>query len=530
MTSKREPVKILAPQSFRAKLAPASLVRRWVVPPPGRDFLAACGAMTTELATRLVAATTTVAPRLRRHRRAERRRAVTAARAGVAPGDYSRVVNKSVGTLGHVHLGRVQRPRHRRRAGRDATRRHDEGRLLRQQRRPDHQARGVEGHQRVRHRRADRAVHPADDRRRTCCRSSTSRSCPTWSTSIPLYLGQRWDPNNEYSVCKDWGSTGWIYDTTVITRDSPPGTTSSMRAWARPAANCSVLDTARQRHRHVLLGQRHQLDHRGGSRSRRVREVPGRRVRPAHQGVRLLSVRPRSPRARTSCRWSGTATPARPTSASPTPAATRRLGVGARLAGDRAVDGQLLHRRRRPEPRGRARLDQLDAEPEVVDQGPRLPRLQQRMKDMAELFAELCPTCVRRHDLLHRRAGRDDGDRRGQLRAGPPGRDLQQGQGRGRQADRRDGGGAWRRVRAQRRRSARRTPARRRRRSALAIPSIVWYVFFFVLPIVLIVVYSFGVKNRTRATGVPVEHGQPDAAELPRRVRSRRSSRCSSPR
>ncbi len=33
----------------------------------------------------------------------------------------------------------------------------------------------------------------------------------------PLYLDQPWDPGNEYSVPKDWGSTGWVYDNTVIT-------------------------------------------------------------------------------------------------------------------------------------------------------------------------------------------------------------------------------------------------------------------------------------------------------------------------
>ena len=51
-------------------------------------------------------------------------------------------------------------------------------------------------------------------------------------------------------------------------------------------------------------------------------------------------------------------------------------------------------------------------------------------------------------------------------------------------------------------------PPRRRRLKApsfsLAIPSIVWYLFFFVLPILLIVWYSFGVKNTTSGTGVPV--------------------------
>ncbi len=52
-------------------------------------------------------------------------------------------------------------------------------------------------------------------------------------------------------------------------------------------------------------------------------------------------------------------------------------------------------------------------------------------------------------------------------------------------------------------------PPRRRRLKApsfaLAIPSIVWYVAFFVLPIVLIVWYSFGVKNTASGTGVPVD-------------------------
>ena len=54
-------------------------------------------------------------------------------------------------------------------------------------------------------------------------------------------------------------------------------------------------------------------------------------------------------------------------------------------------------------------------------------------------------------------------------------------------------------------------PPRRRRLRApsfsLAIPSILWYGFFFVLPILLIVWYSFGVKNTASGTGVPVTMG-----------------------
>jgi spermidine/putrescine transport system substrate-binding protein len=35
----------------------------------------------------------------------------------------------------------------------------------------------------------------------------------------PAYLGREWDPNNEYSICKAWGTTGFVYDKTVITRE-----------------------------------------------------------------------------------------------------------------------------------------------------------------------------------------------------------------------------------------------------------------------------------------------------------------------
>ena len=34
----------------------------------------------------------------------------------------------------------------------------------------------------------------------------------------PALLGRSWDPNNDYSVCKDWGSTGYMYDTQVVKR------------------------------------------------------------------------------------------------------------------------------------------------------------------------------------------------------------------------------------------------------------------------------------------------------------------------
>jgi spermidine/putrescine transport system permease protein len=39
------------------------------------------------------------------------------------------------------------------------------------------------------------------------------------------------------------------------------------------------------------------------------------------------------------------------------------------------------------------------------------------------------------------------------------------------------------------------------------LPSIIWYLFFFILPIVLIVWYSFGTKNTASGGGVPVSMG-----------------------
>src|SRR4030095_14222608 len=51
-------------------------------------------------------------------------------------------------------------------------------------------------------------------------------------------------------------------------------------------------------------------------------------------------------------------------------------------------------------------------------------------------------------------------------------------------------------------------PPRKRRLRApsfsLALPSILWYLFFFILPIVLIVWYSFGTKNTASGRGGPV--------------------------
>lgn len=42
---------------------------------------------------------------------------------------------------------------------------------------------------------------------------------PNLSHVDPQFLGRSWDPENKYTVCKDWGTTGYVYDKTVIHRE-----------------------------------------------------------------------------------------------------------------------------------------------------------------------------------------------------------------------------------------------------------------------------------------------------------------------
>lgn len=42
---------------------------------------------------------------------------------------------------------------------------------------------------------------------------------PNMSKTDPVYLAQDWDPKNEYSICKAWGTVGYVYDTEIIPRE-----------------------------------------------------------------------------------------------------------------------------------------------------------------------------------------------------------------------------------------------------------------------------------------------------------------------
>ncbi|MGZ6961421.1 MAG: polyamine ABC transporter substrate-binding protein, partial [Ilumatobacteraceae bacterium] len=59
----------------------------------------------------------------------------------------------------------------------------------------------------------------------------------------PNYLKQAWDPTNDYSVCKDWGSTGWFYNKTKIKTEIKTWNDFISVCTGEGSKKCSVLDT-----------------------------------------------------------------------------------------------------------------------------------------------------------------------------------------------------------------------------------------------------------------------------------------------
>lgn len=65
---------------------------------------------------------------------------------------------------------------------------------------------------------------------------------PNLSHMDPAYLGRDWDPGNEYSICKAWGTTGFVYDKTVITRELTTWADFLDAAQNEASGKTSVLD------------------------------------------------------------------------------------------------------------------------------------------------------------------------------------------------------------------------------------------------------------------------------------------------
>jgi spermidine/putrescine transport system substrate-binding protein len=60
----------------------------------------------------------------------------------------------------------------------------------------------------------------------------------------PAYANQSWDPGNKHSICKNWGTTGWIYDASVITREINTWADFIDVAQNEASGQVSILDTA----------------------------------------------------------------------------------------------------------------------------------------------------------------------------------------------------------------------------------------------------------------------------------------------
>jgi spermidine/putrescine transport system substrate-binding protein len=67
---------------------------------------------------------------------------------------------------------------------------------------------------------------------------------PNFANLDVAYTNQSWDPGNKYSVCKNWGTTGWIYDTTVVTTEIKTWSDFIAAAQGEASGSTSVLDTA----------------------------------------------------------------------------------------------------------------------------------------------------------------------------------------------------------------------------------------------------------------------------------------------
>ena len=67
---------------------------------------------------------------------------------------------------------------------------------------------------------------------------------PNFKNLDPAYANQPWDPGNKHSVCKNWGSTGWIYDKSVVTREIKTWADFIDVAMNEASGKTSILDTA----------------------------------------------------------------------------------------------------------------------------------------------------------------------------------------------------------------------------------------------------------------------------------------------
>lgn len=62
----------------------------------------------------------------------------------------------------------------------------------------------------------------------------------------PAFLNKAWDPQGDYSICKAWGTTGFVYDKTVITRELKTWNDFLDCAQKEASGKTSVLDDPKE--------------------------------------------------------------------------------------------------------------------------------------------------------------------------------------------------------------------------------------------------------------------------------------------
>ncbi len=238
MSSEQEPINILAPHSFREKLSRRALFSMGGAAAGLAIIAAACG--DDKKASDATTGATT---------------GVTSAPAGggggvgdsgtglgVAPGDYSRVTNKSSGNLNMYTWGAYNDP--------DIV-----GALaekdLSVKMKVDYYtsnedlvtklqaSKGTSGYDIV----VPTGPYIPQMIQNGLLEKFDKSKLPNMVNVDPNYLAQAWDPTNDYSVCKDWGSTGWFYDKTQVSKEVKTWTDFIDVCMGEQSKKCSVLDT-----------------------------------------------------------------------------------------------------------------------------------------------------------------------------------------------------------------------------------------------------------------------------------------------
>jgi spermidine/putrescine-binding protein len=221
MPSNEEPIKVLAPESFRSKLTRRSLFRAGGAA-AGIAILAACGDdtkvasdATPGAGTGATAGTSAVTAAGGTAAAGSSDVGDSGTGLGVATGDWSRVTNKSSGSLNMYTWGAYNDPDI---VGALAEKdlavkmqvsyyTSNEDLITKLQ-----ASKGTSGFDVV----VPTGPYIPQMVQNGLIQKFDKTKLPNMVNVDPLYLAQAWDPTNDYSVCKDWGSTGWFYDKTKI--------------------------------------------------------------------------------------------------------------------------------------------------------------------------------------------------------------------------------------------------------------------------------------------------------------------------